>query len=350
MAEPSDSLGLFGAFQLVCQDKPVVFDQPRLEELIALLAIQPGEPIQRVQIAYQIWPDSSEKQARANLRNLVYRLRQLWPDMQSAIAVERNHLTWRQDAGIPVDVSRFQSLVEEADRCDSADVRIERLTAAADLYRGDLLPNCFADWALAERERLHGEYATVLERLVDALLEQRHYEDALQRAKALQRFDPLHESAYRRLMQTYAALGDRAAALRVYHTCASTLQQELGVEPSPATEALRTRLLHLEAQSTIPDAQSGAPQAVQRQRLIGRHDEWRQLQDAWRHAQQGTAQCILIWGEAGIGKTRLAEELLDWAQHQSQTAASSRSYAVEGALTYAPIAEWLRTPAIRLVA
>ena len=56
---------------------------------------------------------------------------------------------------------------------------------------------------------------------------------------------------------------------------------------------------------------------------------------------------MLIWGEAGIGKTRLAEELLDWVKRQGLTAASSRSYAVEGALTYAPIAEWLRTPAIR---
>ncbi len=206
---------------------------------------------------------------------------------------------------------------------------IRLLTEAADCYQGDLLPNCFADWALAERERLRGEYATVLERLVDALLDQRRYEEALQHAKTLQRLDPLHESAYRHLMQTYAALGDRGAALRVYHACASTLQQELGVEPSPATEALRTRLLHLDAQATVPDAPD-MPQAVQRQRLVGRHDEWRQLQNAWRHVQQGAAKCILIWGEAGIGKTRLAEELLDWAQHQSQTTASSRSYAVEG--------------------
>ena len=224
----SDSLRLLGLFQLVCQGKPVVFDQPRLEELIALLAIQPGEPIQRGQIASEIWPESSEKQARSNARNLLYRIKQLWPGMENAIAVERHQLTWRRDAGIQVDVSRFQSLIAEADLCDDVDARIERLTNAADLYRGDLLPNCFADWALAERERLRGEYTTLLEQLVDLLLERRRYGDALQRAKTLQRFDPLHESAYRRLMQTYAALGDRAAALRVYHACASTLAAGVG--------------------------------------------------------------------------------------------------------------------------
>ena len=260
--------------------------------------------------------------------------------------IDGKNIAWRGDAIFQIDVEQFEELGALAGESNDIDARIRLLTEAADCYQGDLLPNCFADWALAEREQLRGKYASVLEHLVDALLDQRHNEEALQYAKALQRFDPLHESAYRRLMQTYAALGDRAAALRVYHTCASTLEQELGVEPSPATEALRTRLLHLEAQATVPDAPD-MPQAVQRQRLVGRHDEWRQLQDVWRHVQQGAAKCFLLWGEAGIGKTRLAEELLDWAQHQSQTTASSRSYAVEGALTYAPIAEWLRAPAIR---
>ena len=312
----SDSLRLFGLFQLICQGKPVVLDQPRLEELIALLAIHAGEPVARAQIAYQLWPDSSEKQARANVRNLLYRLKRAWPDLEEAIVIDSKHIVWRGDATFQIDVQRFEELGALAGQSNNADERIRLLTEAADCYQGDLLPNCFADWALAERERLRGEYASVLEQLVDALLDQRRYEEALQHAKALQRFDPLHESAYRHLMQTYAALGDRGAALRVYHTCASTLQQELGVEPSPATEALRTRLLDLEAQATVPDGPD-VPQAVQRQRLIGRHDEWRQLQDVWHHVQQGAAKCILLWGEAGIGKTRLAEELIDWAQHQS---------------------------------
>ncbi len=266
----------------------------------------------------------------------------IWID---AIAIDGKHVTWRGDTTFQVDVQRFEELNALADRSQNADERIRLLTEAADCYQGDFLPNCYADWALAERERLRGEYATVLERLVDALLDQRRYEEALQHAKALQRLDPLHESAYRHLMQTYAALGDRGAALRVYHACASTLQQELGVEPSPATEALRTQLLHLEDQSV--------PMHRTHRRLCN-VNAWLGVTtsgDSFKtHGvtyNKGQAKCILIWGEAGIGKTRLAEELLDRAQHQSQTTASSRSYAVEGALTYAPIAEWLRAPAIR---
>ena len=336
------SFRLFGQFQLIDRGDEVVLGQPRLEELIALLAIHPGEPIQRAQIAYQIWPDSGEHQARVNLRNLLHKLKQAWPGMVEAIDVTRTHVAWR-DADIHVDLHRFESFTAEASQHHDAEARIVPLLEAANLYRGDFLPSCYAEWALAERERLRSEYAAALEQLTDLQLETRRYDDALTSAKKLQRFDPLHETAYRRLMQAYAALGDRAAALRVHHTCATTLQQELGIEPTPATQTVHTQILRVEEQGSARDA----PQPVPRQRLIGRHAEWRQLQAAWRLAQQGEARCVLLWGEAGIGKTRLAEEIIDWVQHQSFAWASSRSYAVEGALTYAPIAEWLRSPAIR---
>ncbi len=307
------------------------------------LQFRPVSRSRRARIAAQIWPESSEKQARTNLRNLLHNLKQTWPDMPDSISVEPTQISWRKNTAITVDVHRFETLLEAAGQCDSAVERISLLTEATDGYGGDLLPDCYDEWALAARENLRRAYASSLGQLVDALMAQRQYEEALQRAESLQRFDPLNEAAYRRLMQIYAALGNRATALRVYHTCASTLQHELGVEPSPSTEDLRSQLLRLEQQGITSDA----PRNVNRQRLIGRHDEWRQLQDGWRHAQAGQALCILIRGEAGIGKTRLAEELIDWVQRQGLAWTSSRAYAVEGALTYAPIAEWLRSLSIR---
>lgn len=67
----------------------------------------------------------------------------------------------------------------------------------------------------------------------------------------------------------------------------------------------------------------------------------------WRRVRNGAARCVLLWGEAGIGRTRLAEEMIDRVQYQGHAWASSRSYALEGALAYAPIAEWLRSPPVR---
>ena len=88
-------------------------------------------------------------------------------------------------------------------------------------------------------------------------------------------------------------------------------------------------------------------QAAGRPLLVGRQTEWQLLRQAWRLAAQGEAHCVAVWGEAGIGKTRLAEEIVDWVKRQGHAAASSRSYAAKGALSYAPVTDWLRTPRLR---
>ena len=196
---------------------------------------------------------------------------------------------------------------------------------------------------------MRSHYERVLNSLIDALLDQRRYEDALGHAKQLRNHDPLQESTYRRLMRIYAERGDRAAALRTYHACATMLEKELGVEPSAETAQLHAQLLQhngIVDHEGIVDRDPDKPQTVSRQQLVGRHAEWGRLRQAWGAAAQGQAHCVIIWGEAGIGKTRLAEEIIDWVRRQGHAWASSRSYAAQGALTYAPIAEWLHAPAI----
>src|SRR5260221_9201457 len=113
-------------------------------------------------------------------------------------------------------------------------------------------------------------------------------------------------------MRLYALRGDRAAALRVYHTCVTVLERELGTEPSEVTRAVYESLLQSD---TSPETQTGpltlrgtaAP-------LLGRKAEWRQLQEAWRNkaaggipvSQTGCPHIVILSGEAGIGKTPVA--------------------------------------------
>ena len=81
--------------------------------------------------------------------------------------------------------------------------------------------------------------------------------------------------------------------------------------------------------------------------LVGRTGEWNALTRAWLAAQDGPPQCVVVSGVAGIGKTRLVEEFVRWADHQGAAIATSRCYGTVGRLPYAPLADWLRSPALR---
>ena len=143
-------------------------------------------------------------------------------------------------------------------------------------------------------------------------------------------------------MRLHLLNGDRAAALRVYHTCATLLREELGVDPSPATEEIYQRLLWLEDQPAPPGPVHTATVVP----LVGRAQAWRQLRALWQNALDGRSQLVLIEGEAGIGKTRLAEEIFDTVRRQGMVAVYTRAYAAEGSAAYAPLVDLLRTPAI----
>jgi hypothetical protein len=243
-----------------------------------------------------------------------------------------------------LDVAEFEQAVQHAATL-TGEHAIAELQRAAHLYRGDLLPDCYDSWLIEKREALHTRYIEILERLVLAQEDQRDYPAAIRVAEQLVLHDPLHETTYRRLMRLHALNGDRAAALHIYQRCVAILQHELGVEPSSDTHAAYTRLLQEEIPAVLRTGP--APFLAAQTPFVGRQIEWQVLQATWRTSQCGRAQVALIAGEAGIGKTRLAEELLRWAANQGIIIAHARSYAAEGRLAYAPLIEWLRTPAFK---
>lgn len=321
------SVQLLGGFRLTNRDGSVRrLDSARLQSLLAYLVLHRG-PQPRSRLAAVFWPESPEGQARTNLRKLILELRRGLPEVDRYVLVDERALQWRGE-GATVDVVEFERALEGT-------TTVASLERAIGLYRGELLPDCYEDWVVAPRERIRQAYMDGLERLIAALEARRDYGAAIRHARGLLDLDPLQERIARLLMRLHALTGDRTGAVRVYHACASVLQRELGTAPSLETREAYERLLA--ATHVRPAAQPLAAPP-----LVGRDAEWERLQAAWRTAAAGRPRVVLLRGEAGIGKSRLAEDLLEWAARQGFTVRAARCYAAEDGLAYAPITALLR--------
>ena len=293
---------LLGDFRISTGDAPVpALDRIRLQLLLAYLLLHRHAPQPRQQIAFQFWPDSSERQARNNLRKALHQLREAWPAVDQLLQVNAHTVQWRPEIDYALDVAEFEDLVARAKTlAENPTAQQTALETAVGLYQGDLLSSGYDDWIIPERERLRQNYIEALESLVWLAEDQRDYGTAIHHALDLLRYDPLHEVTYRRLMRLYAQSGDRAAALQIYHTCATLLQRELGVEPGEETQQAYARLLEHEVPAVLREQRR--IHLLTPLPLVGRQPEWHRLRTAWESITQRGAQLYLINGEEGSAR------------------------------------------------
>ncbi|MBN1657688.1 MAG: tetratricopeptide repeat protein [Anaerolineae bacterium] len=342
---------LLDNFRLLHDDVPLTgFDSLRLQSFLAYLLLHRTTPQSRSHISFLFWPDSTESQARTNLRKQLYHLRQALPDADYFLHADASTIHWQAKDRFTLDVGELECALDEAEQAKrEGDAAVQRaaLDRAVSLYAGDLLLDCYDDWVLSERERLRVRIVPAIEALAQLLEEERAYEQATRHVQHLLRLDPLHEPAYRRLMRLFSLQGNHASAIRAYQTCAITLEEELGVAPSAATEQLYHDLLELDA----PDFRPAAGAKVREESLspwplVGREAVWAQLQAAWAKRPSPPRRLALLGGEAGIGKTRLAEEFAASARRQGIPVAMARCYPGGQSLAYTPVTDWLRSAAL----
>jgi len=338
---------LLGQFAMAVDGCPVA-ESPsgRLQSLLAFLLLHAGEPQSRAQLSFVFWPDAPEANARNNLRQLLHQLRHLLPAAGRFLHADAQTVQWAREAPLDLDVALFEAALadsEAAARAGDTDRKRVCLERALDLCQGPLVPSCYDDWIGAERDRLARRCEDAAAALVALLEQQREYAAAVDRVRHWLQHDPLDEEAYRWLMRLLALAGDRPAALQAYRQCTAALGRELGAQPSAATRRLHEQIRSVEA--TVPEPATAGEEAATLP-LVGRQAEWSRLRSAWERAAQGRVTFALVSGDAGIGKSRLAEELLTWARRQGVAAARTRSYAAEGSLSLAPVSEWLRSDAL----
>lgn len=337
---PPLHIQLLGEFRLFIDEQPAeAIHQQRIQALLAYLCLFGHAPHPRTQIASLFWPDSTEKQAHTNLRKLIHLLRQYWPEVDNYLAVDYHSIGWRSDVTVNSDVWEVEqslALLEQDPQPDSVNDLIR-------LYRGELLPVCYEEWLLPWRRALHERVVNRLTESLATLEAQLEHATAIRCAEHILRLDPLHEAPYRHLMHLRSLAGDRAGALRVYHECVRLLEQELAVLPSSETQALYQHLLQVEA----PPAQHTPELNPLQTPLVGRQQEWKTLLSAFQQMARRGPHLLLIWGEAGIGKSRLVEEFQHWANLRPGSVAYARAYAAEGDLAYAPVTLWLRSVSLQ---
>ena len=350
-------INLFGNLRISFAGRPVTsVNTNRLHSLVAYLILHGDTPLPRERLAFELWPGSSESQARTNLRQLLYHLKRALPAECQSLVTDHYSVRWRQEASGETDVADFQEAIAAAASARTENDRareIRSLTAAAQFYEDDLLPGLYDDWLTPFREEYRQRVCEALRRLAVLFEEQRDFAAALPFAERLAALDPLGESNHQLLMRLHAANNDRSSALRAYHQCMRVLRREMGVEPGSATVELFERILKAKPEPGASHERTSGLSAkdvrpLQRARaLIGRTPEWLQLTSAWEAAAERGPGVAIISGEPGIGKTRLADELFHSCVRQGHAAARSRCYAGQGQVAYAPVAEWLRSDVVR---
>jgi DNA-binding SARP family transcriptional activator len=301
-------LSFLGTFQVKLDHEPVRhFRSANNQGLLIYLALHSFRPVSREVLAALFWPDELGANARNNLRQAIFQLRQTLLDSnendRAYLVVTRRDVQFNPHSDHTLDVQRFLSAIEMRD-----------LKAAIAVYGGDLLPGFTCD-SLEFEDRLRLEREKLHELALEAMFEegQDHLATGrLDKAQAIARrqlaLEPWREPAHRQLMQAYALAGDRAKALDQYESLRETLGKELGLEPAPETAALLEEIVagrygRIATGETIrPPRRANHNLPADTTPFLGRERELALIHELFVRDEQ---RLVTIVGPGGIGKTRL---------------------------------------------
>ncbi len=347
------SLRLLGPPEIRHGGRPVRFRARKALALLAYLAAERGTR-RRGEIIELLWPGSDEAHGRAALRSVLSGLRKSLEE--AAEPSEKPHLFTEGDSvgmafgpDFDLDLHALEAahtLARSNPRADHLEV-FAGLRAASEAYRGEFVEGFSLDdapdfdaWVDAERETWRGRMNLVCERLSRLELEIGDIGEAIATASRWTEHAPLSEEAHRRLMETQIASGDRSGVLNTYETFRSVLARTLGTRPGPEMEALAAV-----ARSGVPRPvgppglrpEPAPPQPAPSHPgtpFVGRAVEFGALVEGYRALLSGEAGCVALLGDAGIGKTRLADEFLIWSREQGADVLSGRTNEAGGRLPY----------------
>lgn len=348
-------------------------------QLLKILLTERPRPVSTDVLIEILWPSSTPSAAATTLRSAINALRNvLEPDRPNRapsryIVTQAPGYAFHLTHDIWLDVDEFERRLNQAQNIAEPGVRLHFLEAAIALYHDDYLSSDpYADWLQTERERLRERFFHALLLAADLYADAGRYTNAITTCRRLLASDEVRENAYQALMRYQAESGDSAGALLTYERCRTLLSDELGADPSPLTQQLHQRILNGEIEPRQSSAAllavappSGAvidsvhadasyqPLALPQRTLlpvldpdytrifVGRQPELDQLEERLQGVLSGNGALVLLEGEAGVGKTRLAYQLLGRAADEGATVISATCQVLERDLPFAPLADSL---------
>jgi DNA-binding SARP family transcriptional activator len=334
----------------LCGRLTVELDGRRLEDslparqgrlLFAYLALNSDRAVRRHELVDCVWPARPPADPGAALSTLISRLRHA---LGPGVVAGKSELSLALPPGAEIDVRLMTEALERA-RGHAADEDWQRAWgpahAALAIARRGLLPGLEAPWIDRQRNELEEVELQALELVAETGLGLGGAElgAAERAANALVARTPFRESGHRLRMRLLAARGNVAEALQAYEEVRQLLRDELGASPSAELMSLHKRLL---AGDQVPTAARAKASD-----FFGRRRELDLLAGALAEASQRRRRVVLLAGEPGIGKTRLAEELAERAIAAASDVVWGRCHEGSGAPAFWPWVEVTRGIAAR---
>ena len=216
------------------------------------LAVNRHRAVHRSELMAAIWPNDAPGQTDTALDAILSKLRGLMKSARLAnagVEVSSGSVTLQLPANAWIDLEAASNALDEAEgalRRSDTSAAWSLANVAVVISRRPFLPDIEAPWIESQRGALRALQMRALQCLVMVSAKNGEPLLAIQHAAEMVELDPFKETAYQLLMKMHAAAGDRAEALRVFAKCRELLRDELGVSPSPQTEAVYLEILRAE--------------------------------------------------------------------------------------------------------
>lgn len=313
---------LSGQFFVAYKGTPLQFPTRATQSLFAYLILTPGIKHRREKLSGTFWPDTSEQNARSNLRHALWRVTDT---LEKAGAPENTIIANKLDISFNSTLPREVDVEIIEQVCQNKNATFEEVLSAANRYRGELLPGFDVEWVEKFQTSAVKNFDKLMQRLLDHLHEESRWEDMIaQSAHWIARGEDI-EPAYRNLMVAHYALGDTASIHVAFDECEKKLLDHVGAPPSRNTLDLYSQLI---------DGSYPLPEKVKRKRetlktpsnlpsfaseLVGRETTLEQI-DAL--IARNDVRLVNLLGPGGIGKTRLSVSAAERILHRDDRAFS----------------------------